>query len=342
MEVSSHGLQLGRTWGCAFDVAAFSNLTQDHLDFHGDMESYLQAKLLLFRRHLDTGGTAVINLDGAGSEAVVRCAHERGDLRVLGCSRASQAAPVRLCDLTEEITGLSGTLIFPSDERVTFRSKLVGSFNADNILLAAGCAYAGDIPAQAIAAGVDRLSGVPGRLERVPSDPDRSVFVDYAHTPDALARALDVLRPLCSGRLIVVFGCGGDRDRAKRPRMGEAAAERADLVLVTSDNPRSEDPHDILAQIVPGVAHRLPRLTSEALDKRGVRGYLTEPDRASAIDTAVGLLGSGDVLLIAGKGHENYQLIGAQRLDFDDRQQARVALARHHEAGRVRPPRRSR
>jgi len=342
-EVSSHALQLGRVWGLEFAVAGFTHLTQDHLDLHGSMEAYLEAKLLLFSRHLRAGGVAVVNVDGGGAERVVERVRARGDVRLLRCSSAGREAEARVAEVRSTIEGLEARLVLEGRE-LAVRSRLVGAYNADNILMAATCCHAAGVPAEAIAAGVAALQGVPGRLERVDHDGGFAVLVDYAHTPDALVRAMGVLRPLCAGRLIVVFGCGGDRDRTKRPLMGRAVAQGADLAVVTSDNPRTEDPHAIIAAIVEGVDReplpRLERLDSareEAAEPRRApsgatrdhpRGYLVEPDRRAAIGVAIAAARAGDIVLIAGKGHEDYQILGRTKIHFDDREVAREALAR--------------
>jgi UDP-N-acetylmuramyl-tripeptide synthetase len=207
------------------------------------------------------------------------------------------------------------------------RSHLVGAFNADNILMAAACCHAAGVPDQAIVRGIAALRGVPGRLEPVEHQRgDFAVLVDYAHTPDALERAIAVLRPLCRGRLMVVFGCGGDRDRTKRPLMGRAVARGADLCVITSDNPRTEEPLSIIEAILAGVtAEAIPRLTDL---QQASRGYLVEPDRRHAIEAAVAAARPGDILLIAGKGHEDYQILGRTRIHFDDREEAAEALRR--------------
>lgn len=322
MEVSSHGLQLGRLWGCELEVGAFSNLTQDHLDLHGDMARYLEAKLLLFKRHLRRSGTAVVNLDGAQAEAVVACARAAG-LRLLCCSQDRPDADVRLERVRHGLDGIAAELVI-GGARTPIRSALVGAFNADNLLLAASCGHALGLAASTLVEGARRLEGVPGRLERVVTAAGAAVFVDYAHTPDALARVLEVLRPLCRGRLVVLFGCGGDRDRGKRPLMGRAAACRADVVVITSDNPRSEDPQAILEAIEPAVAAELPRIDGPV--SRAERGYRVISERGEAIAWAIEGLRAEDVLLIAGKGHEDYQIVGSQRRPFDDREAARAAL----------------
>ena len=322
LEVSSHALDLGRTWGLEFEVAAFTHLTQDHLDLHGSMEAYLQAKLLLFSRHLRPGGTAVVNMDGHGAGPVMDLVRARGDARLIRCSASATEAEARLRDVRYTIDGLQGTLGLGGRE-VEVRSPMLGTFNGDNILMAAACCHAAGVELDAVVAGVELLAGVPGRLERVDGGREFAVLVDYAHTPDALIRAMDVLRPLCKGRLIVVFGCGGDRDRTKRPLMGGAVARGADLPVVTSDNPRTEDPGLIIEAIVEGVeGEGLTRL--DRLDAG--HGFVVQQDRRAAIFAAVQAARPGDIVLIAGKGHEDYQILGTERIHFDDREQAREAL----------------
>ncbi|PID38482.1 MAG: UDP-N-acetylmuramoyl-L-alanyl-D-glutamate--2,6-diaminopimelate ligase [Proteobacteria bacterium] len=329
MEVSSHGLELGRVWGCEYAVAAFSHLTQDHLDLHGSMEAYLQAKLLLFSRYLRPGGVAVINVDGHGADAVLGAARQRGDVSILRCSRSGADAELELEALRCDLRGLHATVVYEppggGETRVELRSPLLGDYNADNLLLAVGCSMALGLPLEGAVESARELAGVPGRLERVDGGRDYAVLVDYAHTPDALSRALAALRPLCTGRLLCVFGCGGDRDRSKRPLMGRAVAEVADLALVTSDNPRSEDPQAIVDAIMPGLEGHGPRV--DAVGGDTPRGVWVDVDRARAIDVAVAALQPGDILLIAGKGHEDYQILGERRIDFDDRKHARRALA---------------
>jgi UDP-N-acetylmuramyl-tripeptide synthetase len=331
-EVSSHALQLGRVWGLSFAVAAFTHLTQDHLDLHGTMAAYLDAKRRLFATHLRSGGTAVINLDGDGATAMVEVVQRRGDVRLLGCSNAGHPdGAARLEGVRHSVAGIDASFVVDASSdakrdgrRVELRSPLLGAYNADNLLLAASCCHALGSTDDAIAAGVARLRGVPGRLERVEhSAGEFAVLVDYAHTPDALIRAMGVLRPLCRRRLIVVFGCGGDRDRTKRPLMGQAVARDADLAVVTSDNPRTEDPAAIIEAILEGVRREpLPPLA----DLAAARGYVVRPDRRQAIEAAVRSARDGDIVLIAGKGHEDYQILGKTKVHFDDREEARTAL----------------
>ncbi|MCK5796892.1 MAG: UDP-N-acetylmuramoyl-L-alanyl-D-glutamate--2,6-diaminopimelate ligase [Deltaproteobacteria bacterium] len=333
MEVSSHGLSLGRVWGCDYDVAAFTHLTQDHLDLHGSMDAYLDAKRLLFSRHLLPGGVAVVNVDGQGADAILATLQARGDIRVLGCSRRDAAnADLRLGDLTSDLHGLKAT-VRVDDEEATLRSPLLGTYNADNLLLAIGCAHALGVDLETACAAAPELPGVPGRLERVDGGRDFAVLVDYAHTPDALARALEVLRPVCPGRLLCVFGSGGDRDRSKRPLMGRAVAKGADIALVTSDNPRHEDPLAIIDAILPGMEELAgPRL--DIVTPTTTRGYWVDADRHHAIEVAINALVPGDILLIAGKGHEDYQILGDKRIHFDDREEARRALVRRDALGK--------
>jgi len=334
MEVSSHGLAQGRLWGCSFAVAAFTQLTQDHLDLHGTMQRYFEAKRRLFDEHLRPGGAAVVHVDGPWGPAMAEAVRARPEVRLIRCSRHDPDAELRLSALETDLTGLRG-LLHCGGEAQPFHVPLLGDFNAENLLVAAGCAHALGLSLAQTAAGLGTLRGVPGRLERVDEGNEGPVvLVDYAHTPDALARALATLRALQPRRLLVLFGCGGDRDRGKRPLMGQAAARGADLVIVSADNPRSEAPEAISAAIVEGlVSAGATALTRPELERDPTRPrYWVEPDRGRAIAAAIALLKPGDVLLIAGKGHEDYQLIGEQRLPFDDREQARQALA-------ARPPR---
>ncbi len=310
MEASSHALALERLAGVRFAVAAFTNLTQDHLDFHGTMERYRDAKALLFREHLAANGVGVINLDGEGGEWML--SQVRG--RALSVS-ATRAADIRVTRAEQTVDGIAAEFATPVGP-VGFRSPLIGAFNLENLGVAVGIGVALGLSAEGIARGLGDVGGVPGRLERVDNDRGFGIFVDYAHTPDALERVMAALKPLTRGRLIVVFGCGGDRDRTKRPIMGRLVARDADLPIVTSDNPRTEDPAAIVAQIVDGVK-------AQRSD-----GFVVEIDRHRAIAGAIAAARAGDVVLIAGKGHEDYQIIGKVKQHFDDRQEAKSALAK--------------
>jgi UDP-N-acetylmuramoyl-L-alanyl-D-glutamate--2,6-diaminopimelate ligase len=331
LEASSIALDQGRLHGCSFRVAGLSNITQDHLDYHGTMESYRAAKAILFRELLAPGsGIAVLFSDDEDGQAM---RHEvRGSC--LTVTRQSRGADVAVLDRRLGADGTTLRLDTPSGP-IEITSPLVGEFNLANILLAIGMALAHGIDRDAIAAGISRVGGVPGRLERVANPVGVLCLVDYAHTPDALERALGVLRPLSTGRVLVVFGCGGDRDKSKRPRMGQAAAERADVALITSDNPRTEDPVAILGMIVAGVEKTgIVRRTASEL-RQGLSGFHVEPDRRAAIELAVALARPGDTLLIAGKGHEDYQILGTQKIHFDDREIAAAAFVAR--ADRVAP-----
>jgi len=325
MEVSSHGLDLGRVEGCRFAVAAFTNLTQDHLDFHGSMEAYRDAKLRLFERHLAPDAVAVVNADDPQGGAFAGAALRAG-ARVV---RVSRRAGAELCLESAEVRldGTRAALELPSG-RLELSLPLVGDFNVENLLVACGAALALDLPADAIAAGVAACPQVPGRVERVGADlaGAPTLIVDYAHTPDAVEKLLRTLRPLTRGRLITVFGCGGDRDRAKRPLMAEAVARFSDRIVLTSDNPRTEEPLRILADVERGLS-KLERTGPEALAaKEG--SYAVLADRRTAIEVAVRIAGPDDTVVLAGKGHEDYQIVGRERLPFDDRKEGRRALER--------------
>jgi UDP-N-acetylmuramoyl-L-alanyl-D-glutamate--2,6-diaminopimelate ligase len=321
MEVSSHALAHERVRGCRFDAAVFTNLTRDHLDFHGDMESYFAAKARLFLDHLPAGGkpdpVAIVNVDDPAGARLARAVRTR-------CVPVGRApgAVVGAVDVETSLAGTRGTLLV-AGRRLPFASPLVGAPHVENIAVAAATAWALGAPLDAIAAGIAAAAPPPGRVERI-AGPGFTVVIDYAHTPDALARLLEALRPLAAGTLIAVFGCGGDRDRGKRPLMGQAAAQRADLVVLTSDNPRTEDPARILADIEAGVqAAGLARL---AAPRPGARGYVVEADRRAAIALAIGLARPGDLVVVAGKGHEDYQIVGTEKRHLDDREEVRRAL----------------
>ncbi len=333
MEVSSHALEMGRVEGILFQVAGFTNLTQDHLDLHGTMEAYFAAKQRLFVHHLAADGVAVAWLDDPSARRML----EPFSGRKLFCSARDPSADVFLEDLQESLEGFSLRARTPAGP-IRVRSRLVGRTNVANTLLAIGMALGLAVPPEIVAAGLADCRRVPGRL-----DPVRpvgwggpAVFVDYAHTPDAIARVLETVRPLTRGRLLIVFGCGGDRDRGKRPLMGRAAAEGADLVVVTSDNPRTEDPLAIIDMAEEGVrAVGLPKIPEGRLAASS-RGYVVEPDRRRAIGLALQAAGPEDVVLIAGKGHEDYQILGTRRIHFDDREEAEAVLAELERRGHWR------
>jgi UDP-N-acetylmuramoyl-L-alanyl-D-glutamate--2,6-diaminopimelate ligase len=327
MEVSSHGLALGRVDGCRFAVAAFTNLTQDHLDFHGDMERYGEAKSLLFREHLAKESTAVLNVDDAAAPGFADAARAAG-AGVIGVSRdPGRRADVTLLEASVSLVGTRARLALPTGP-LDVTCPLIGDFNLENILVATGCAVALGIAPRVIAEGLASCAQVPGRVERVAGDVSGipTILVDYAHTPDAVEKLLRTVRPLSRGRVITVFGCGGDRDRAKRPLMAEAVARHSDRVIATSDNPRTEDPLAILRDVEAGL-RGLARVAPEALDETA-GAYAVVPDRRAAIELAIAAARPEDTVVIAGKGHEDYQIIGRERFPFDDRAEARRALRR--------------
>jgi UDP-N-acetylmuramoyl-L-alanyl-D-glutamate--2,6-diaminopimelate ligase len=310
MEVSSHALHQKRVWGCPFKVAVFTNLTQDHLDYHETMEAYFEAKALLFAEPY-LQGQAVINADDPyGQRLLARLPRDRAWSYSIGDANAH----LYTSDLQYMARGVTGKLHTPLGS-TAFNLPLVGQFNLSNMLAAVGAALHLQVPLEAIATCLPQFGGVPGRMERVSVHPDQpfSVIVDYAHTPDSLHNALTAARPFVSGRLLCVFGCGGDRDRTKRPQMGQIAYDLADLAIVTSDNPRTENPEQILVDILSGIPGQLPEEQVIC-------------DREIAINQAIQMAEPGDCVLIAGKGHEDYQILGTEKIHFDDREQARHAL----------------
>jgi len=312
MEVSSHALSLKRVDGMRFAAGVFSNLTRDHLDFHEDMEAYFAAKRRLFEM-LPADAPGVINMDDPRGPALVEICRRPVTYAI------NAAADVTPGSVEMTLTGLRFDVKTPKGN-VRISSRLVGRPNVYNILAATATAIAMEVPVEAIEQGIAGLAGVPGRFEVVSQDSDEvTVVVDYAHTDDALRNLLETARPLSARRLITVFGCGGDRDRSKRPLMGMVAARLSDVVVITSDNPRSEDPARILEEIERGIP---------AGSQSSTRAPIVEAvvDRAVAIDRAVALATPGDVVLIAGKGHEKYQQIGDRVLPFDDGEVARTAL----------------
>ncbi|UCF92804.1 MAG: UDP-N-acetylmuramoyl-L-alanyl-D-glutamate--2,6-diaminopimelate ligase [Desulfobacterales bacterium] len=328
LEASSHAIELQRIKNCRFAVGVFTNLSQDHLDFHGDMQSYWNTKKRLFTEYLNAGRPR------ASTTAVINCADAKGrelaamlPMRVLTTGRTPDClitASATHCDLS----GIHGNITTPAGH-FDFHSRLVGNHNLENILCATGVGLALNLPLNVIPAGLQRVAAVPGRLEQIPNATGRHVYVDYAHTPDALENVLSALKAVTSDRIICVFGCGGDRDNAKRPLMGEIAARLCDLAVITSDNPRTEAPLAIIDQIVSGIkrAQTYPYTLAELDADWTARGFVIEPDRHRAIRLGIHLTRRGDTVLIAGKGHETYQIIGATRIAFDDRQEAAQALA---------------
>jgi len=318
MEASSHGLTQRRLDGVHLTAAAFTNITQDHLDYHADFEDYFRAKAGLFDRVLGEDGTAVINLDDPSGPRMAGIAEARGqDLLTVG---RAEGAALRLLAQAFDATGQTLRFEWAGRPRQA-RLDLIGGFQAENALVAAGLAIACGEEADAVFAALERLHTVRGRMQLAATRANgAAVYVDYAHTPDAIATALKALRPHVMGRIVIVFGAGGDRDRGKRPLMGAAAAEGADVAIVTDDNPRSEDPAAIRAAILQAMPDD-PASVSEV------------GDRAEAILRGVDALGPGDALLIAGKGHETGQIVGDDVFAFDDAEQASVSVAALDGAG---------
>jgi len=315
MEVSSHALDQGRVWTCPFEISVFTNLTQDHLDYHHNLEDYFQAKALLFNPDY-LKGIAIINLDDAyGRRLIVE--YQSQQKPVWTYSLASPEADFFTDNLTYSSNGVAATLHTPMGKR-EFTSPLVGSFNLSNVLAAIAASIHLGIDLEEILQRLPNFKNVPGRVERVQisSNQDITVIVDYAHTPDSLENLLSAMRPFTQRELICVFGCGGDRDRTKRPIMGEIAVRLADKVYITSDNPRTENPEMILQDVLKGIFHNVkPKV---------------EIDRRTCIREAIAHAQAGDTVLIAGKGHEDYQIIGTEKFHFSDREEAELALAQKY------------
>ena len=307
-EASSHGLDQHRLDGVRVSAGAFTNLSRDHMDYHPTVEHYLAAKLRLFTDLVVDGGAAIIAADHDHSQAVIDAAHIR-KLRIITVGRKGEG--IKLIDAA--VDGFAQKLTLEHDgKRTQVRLPLVGEFQIENALVAAGLVIAAGGDAERVFAALEHLEGAPGRLELVGERNGAPVFVDYAHKPDALAKALEALRPYTKRKLVVVFGAGGDRDAGKRPLMGAIAAENADTVIITDDNPRSEDPASIRAAIM-----------------AAAKGAKDIADRNEAIRAAVAGLQQGDALLIAGKGHETGQIVGDKVLPFSDHDAAMAALAEH-------------
>jgi len=318
MEVSSHALALNRVAGCEFDVGIFTNMTQDHLDFHQTFENYIDAKAELFRglnkpTNTKQGKTAVVNFDDSAGAIMAQnaaCPVISYAVNKAGVLTASNVA-VRETGSIFQVKGPFGTM--------ELSLSITGMFNVYNVLAAVGAALAEGVPPEVIKQALESFTSVPGRFELVQAGQPFTVIVDYAHTPDGLENVLKTAKQFAQGRIIVVFGCGGDRDRTKRPIMGKLAVQYGDVVLATSDNPRSEDPEKILADVAVGIKAAL------CADNKG-KNYEVVPDRRQAITHAIRMAKAHDVVLIAGKGHETYQILKDKTIDFDDRQVAREVI----------------
>ena len=306
MEVSSHALDQERVWGCRFEAAVFTNLSRDHYDYHGTVEAYFAAKARLFQELSSVWH--ILNLDDLYGQQLLHMSRARLLTYALEGEATCKPAAVR-----HGLDGIRFTLSTTKGQ-LEIASPLVGRHNVYNLLAGIAVAIALDVDAGAIIHGIAQLQRVPGRLERVESGQDFAVFVDYAHTPDALEKVLQLVRAETTGRLITVFGCGGDRDPGKRPLMGQVATRLSDYTIITSDNPRTEDPQRIIDAIITGVEN--------AAD------YVALPDRQEAIEHAIAMAQPRDTVVIAGKGHEDYQILGQTRRHFDDREVAQAALER--------------
>lgn len=319
MEVSSHGLELKRTNGCEFDVGVFTNLSRDHLDFHDDINSYLEAKCKLFKglgstyhlRPKEGPKGAVINADDPCWKRVASCS----GVPIVGYG-IGEGAALRATEIEVSSSGTRFTAVLPSGKSLELKLPLAGRFNVYNSLAAVGVALIEGIPEETVVRALRTLESVPGRFERIEAGQRFTVIVDYAHTPDGLEKVLVTSRELTGGRVIVVFGCGGNRDRGKRPVMGRIAGDLADVVVLTSDNPRGEEPELIISDIEVGLREA----------KAGRVSYVVEPDRRKAIQLAVDMAHDEDLVLIAGKGHESYQIFKDVTVPFDDREVAKEAI----------------
>jgi len=316
MEVSSHALELNMVADCEFDIAVFTNLTQDHLDFHKTMEGYFSAKLKLFTSLSNERGkmvkkVGIINIDDPYSKRILDA------IKVKAVTYGfSRDADIRPDDVRMDINGIAFKAvtqkgIFPIE------SKLTGKYNINNILSTIGVGQALGFDNSIIADGIRAVENISGRFEKIEEGQDFAVVVDYAHTEDALKRLLEAVKEFANGRIITVFGCGGDRDKGKRPKMGETAGKASNIVIITSDNPRSEDPMEIIKEIEEGI---------KGIKNGNKPDYLIMPDRREAICKAVELARKDDIVVIAGKGHEDYQIIGDKKSHFDDREIAREAI----------------
>lgn len=309
MEVSSHALAQDRVAGIDFNAAAFTNLTQDHLDFHGDMTAYREAKVKLFKGISGEGRFTVVNNEDPAASYFIEAS-------AVPCYTFGKGGDYKAKKIRSGFDGTVFTLKTPSGE-TEVSLNLLGKHNVSNALCAAALCGGLGISNEEIAQGLAALPKVPGRFEAVHAGQDFYVIVDYAHTEDGLSNVLSAASEMCQGRIITVFGCGGDRDKTKRPKMGAVAARKSGFVILTSDNPRTEDPHRILLDVEIG-------LQREGLHKGD--GYLVIADRAEAIRKAIQTAQSGDLVMIAGKGHEDYQILGERRIHFDDREVALAAL----------------
>jgi UDP-N-acetylmuramoyl-L-alanyl-D-glutamate--2,6-diaminopimelate ligase len=330
METSSHAIDLNRISDIFFRIGIFTNLSQDHLDYHGDMNSYWACKKRFFTESLDTRqkkdpAIAVINClheEGEELRSLLQFQDTRPEIITIGLA-ANHDIQIEKSNIT--LSGITASIKTPMG-KMEFSSSLAGQFNLENILCAIGSGCGLGLTISDMKKGIETFTSVPGRLEPVINQSGRYVFVDYAHTPDALEKVLSALRSLTTGRLICIFGCGGDRDRSKRPIMGCIAGKHSDLCIITSDNPRTEDRIAIIQDILEGIRPVKSEVKDDAIAP--FEGYMVEPDRKSAIQKGIDASLPGDTILIAGKGHETYQIIGKKKTPFDDRIEAEYMLKR--------------
>ncbi len=323
MEVSSHGLALNRVDYCQFDLGVFTNLSQDHLDYHKGMEEYFNCKKRFFTQCLNSSiknnPIAVLNIDDSKGEILLNSL----DYKTIAVS-TQKKTDIFSQDITDTIHGLSGTICMP-DTSFKLRSQLTGSFNLENILCASGAAHALGISADQIKTGIENCHFIPGRLEKIDNPIDRFLFVDYAHTPGALESILMTLKQRAPKRIITVFGCGGDRDRSKRPLMGQVACTHSHIAIATSDNPRTENPDAIIKEILKGLDEFNALSENDLLLHPFKKGYVVETDRRCALKKAIFISKPGDIIIAAGKGHETYQITNTGTIHFDDKEEFKKA-----------------
>ena len=332
MEVSSHGIDLNRVDFCNFNIGVFTNLSQDHLDYHKDMDQYFDCKKRLFTKLLVSdktkSATAVLNIDDTKGEFLSNSL----DYKTIKVS-SKKKTDIFAQNITDDIHGLSGTIYLPNDS-FKLASSLIGRFNLENILCAAGAAIALNINTKYIKAGIENCHTIPGRLEKINISPDlsqaasydRFLFVDYAHTPDALESTLNTLEKIAPKRVITVFGCGGDRDRSKRTLMGEIACRHSDIAIVSSDNPRTENPYSIIDDILKGLDNFHELSENDLKSTPFKKGFFIQADRKKAIDMAISISKPGDIIIVAGKGHETYQITNNGTIHFDDKEELEKAV----------------
>ncbi|MFM7200825.1 MAG: UDP-N-acetylmuramoyl-L-alanyl-D-glutamate--2,6-diaminopimelate ligase [Myxococcota bacterium] len=327
-EVSSHGLEQRRVEGVQFDAAVFTNLTRDHLDYHQTMDAYFAAKKKLFSDVLGASKKKrrVSVVHTVGEYGLLMVAASKAD-QVMSVSTTSPDSDIWVTAHRLSLDGIDAQVLTPAG-KLRLTSPLLGQHNLENLAVAMGVGLGLGLSGEQVVNGLSAIRAVPGRLEEIPNPLGFKVLVDYAHTDDALERVLATLRPLCSGRIMTLFGCGGDRDKGKRPLMAAAACRYSDLVVITSDNPRTEDPEAILRDISHGIPYEFEPLPYNFRLVAGRKAYRNIVSRREAIDELIRRAQPGDVVLLAGKGHEDYQIIGTQKQHFDDREEATAAIAR--------------